>query len=202
MKKIFITPIIFSILFLGEKTFSQENTNTFSNLSIGLFNQFFRFNGKSFRTISPTVEFQLLKQFYILSQYERFREFDIEDISNVRDGLPRVISKKNSFYHIPLTFKYSFIKKEKINYYLKISEINQFRKNITSVYTFNNPLELSEQNEFNILYGFSAGLDFVICEQHKVGLEAYFKNGKNLYSEIFGMNLIYMFNLNVYNHEK
>lgn len=73
------------------------------------------------------------------------------DISNVRDGQPRIISKKNTYQHIPLTLKYCFIDKRKIDFYLKTSGINQFRENIISVYTYNNSTQTNKQNEHSVL---------------------------------------------------
>ena len=200
MKKVLINLILIFSYCLQNYVSAQQDASTFSNSNskfyIGLANQLFTFKGKSFNTIGPAIEFQLFKHFYIQSKYERFRNSHLEDISKVRDGQPRVISKNNTFQHIPLTLKYCFIDKQKIDYYLKISMINQFRKNITSTYIINNSAETNKRNDYNVLYGFSVGYGFLVCERSKVGLEAFFKNGKNIYSEIFGVNINYMFNLN------
>lgn len=200
--KIMITKrllILFIALHLCIYASSQEYAKiSMKSISFGLSNHFFRYNKENFSSFSPTVEFKLSKHTSVVSQYERFKHQEIVDISNVRDGQPRVISNKSTYQHIPLSIKYSFINR-KTGLYIKISGINQFKKNLTTKFIFNNPLEISSQNEFNILYGFSVGVYSNIC-QNKINLETYLKDGKNINSKIIGLNLNYMFNLTK-NHE-
>jgi hypothetical protein len=202
MKNKYIALILIFNYCFGNYVFSKQNETLSTSLTIGLSNQFFTYNNEGFSTISPTIGVQFLKHFYLLSQYERFRYQEIEDISNVRDGWPRVLSLDNIYQHIPITLKYYFKDYPKIAYYLKLSGINQFIKNKTTIYSYNKPTTENLQSTYNMLYGISAGFDFKVCDKNKIGLEAYFKNGKNVYSAYFGLSLTYMFNLNIKHHEK
>ncbi len=180
---------------------AQQTEKKSVKLSYGLANQFFIFNEEKYSAISPTVEVQLSKRFFIISEYKRFKKSDIEDISNVRDGIPRIISEKRNYQHIPLSLKLIFIDKADIDYFLKITVTNQFTETNTSIYTFNKATTTNRQNNYTMLYGGSIGFDFDVCNNSKIGIDTFFKTGKNFHSRIFGLNLNYMFNLNRKNYE-
>ncbi len=195
MNKISIILILLFNYCLGNSVFAQQDVSTFSNLSIGISNRLFVFDGEGVASFGPSIKYRFSDKLEIGSQFYKFKVHSISGSTNVRDISPFLNYSIDTYGHWPFSLKYNWLRKGTKSYFVQFTAVNQFIKYDRTRYTFQENITTSNDHYFNILLGGGGGLDIQLCNKVQAGLELYFQTNKNLHNTIYGLNISFDYNL-------
>ncbi len=174
---------------------NSQDLNTFSDLSIGISNQLFVYDGEGIATFGPSVKYRLLDRIEVGSQLCRFKVYSISGATIVRDGSPFVNYCIDTYRHWPVSLKYNWLRKGAKKYFVQFTVVNQFIKYDRTRYIFQKDITTGSDRYSNTLLGGGGGLDIQLCNKLQAGLELYFQTNKNFHNTIYGLNISFDYNL-------
>lgn len=195
MKSILIILILFFNFCLGNAVFAQQDVPAFSNLSIGISNRLFVFDGEGLASFGPSIKYKFSDRIEIGSQFYGFKVHSISGATVLRDVSPFLIYSIDTYRHWPFSFKYNWLRKGTKSYFVQFTAVNQFIKYDRTRYTFQKNITTGDDHYFNTLLGGGGGLDIQLCKKVQLGLELYFQTDKNLNNIIYGLNISFDYNL-------
>lgn len=195
MKQYLIVVILQLSCCLGNSVLAQQNVTSFSDLSIGISNRLFVFDGEGVASFGPSIKYKFSDRIEIGSQFYRFKVHSISGVTIVHDIPPFVNYSIDAYRHWPVSLKYNWLKKGTKNYFVQFTVVNQFIKYDRTRYTFQKNITTGSDHYSNMLLGGGGGLDIQLCNTMQLGLELYFQTDKNLINTFYGLNISFDYNL-------